>query len=45
MWVEGRGCARLDQAEKNDTDEWKQQPVARWKQCYLNDDDDDDVLL
>ena len=35
---------RSGQGEKNDMDEWKQQHVARWKQCCLNNDDDDDDL-
>ena len=30
--------------EKNDMDEWKQQPFARWKQCCLNYDDDEAML-
>ena len=40
VWVEGRGYARLGQVEKNDMDEWKQQLVARLKQCCPNDDDE-----
>ena len=39
VWVEGRGCARSGQMEKNDMDEWKQQPLAKWKKCCLNDDE------
>ena len=39
---EGRGCVRSGQVEQSDMDKWKQQPIARWKQCCLNDDDDDD---